>query len=358
MKTANTIVIAHPMHLGDVVTALPIAGALKQAIPTARIHFIGTAYTRPLLDACAHVDEFLDFDQVLADPTLLSQVEADVFINPYPHYGLARVAARAGIPCRIGNLRRPRSIPYCNRFVSYGRAHSQDHTVTINLKTLQALGIQVGSERNDLQPLYGLVRTLTLSETLQSQRDRQRFNLVLHPKSGGEGREWPLAHFAALIRSLPMDRFNIFLTGTAAEREWVYRHNPSLLQNVDVVDLMGQLQLSEFIAFLRTMDGIVASGTGPVHIGAAVGLHALGIFPPTININAMRWAPVGPRAEFLEQSACPKSQARVCSMQPLGPPCACTAAVKPEQVRERLLKWLPLPCETSFALSARRSLTI
>jgi len=127
-----------------------------------------------------------------------------------------------------------------------------------------------------------------------------------------------------------------------SSREWGCRHNPSLLQNVDVVDLMGQLQMSKFIAFLHTMNGIVASGTGPVHIDAAMGCTRRKFF-----VNDQHpfdvVAPVGPRAEILERLERPSTQARVCSMQPLGSLCACTAVVDPEQVRERLLKWLPVP---------------
>jgi ADP-heptose:LPS heptosyltransferase len=60
-----------------------------------------------------------------------------------------------------------------------------------------------------------------------------------------------------------------------------------------VTDLTGKLSLDELIAFLAHADGIVAASTGPLHIAAALGVTAVGLFPPTRPMHSGRWAPVG-----------------------------------------------------------------
>ena len=58
------ILISRTDNLGDVILTLPMAGILKKEIPGCYILFLGKAYTRPLIDACEFVDEFLDWDEI------------------------------------------------------------------------------------------------------------------------------------------------------------------------------------------------------------------------------------------------------------------------------------------------------
>jgi heptosyltransferase-3 len=62
-------------------------------------------------------------------------------------------------------------------------------------------------------------------------------------------------------------------------------------------------RLDELIAFIFNADGLLASGTGPLHLAAASGIHALGLFPPSRPIHPGRWAPLGKKAEYLESKS-------------------------------------------------------
>jgi ADP-heptose:LPS heptosyltransferase len=124
--------------------------------------------------------------------------------------------------------------------------------------------------------MYGLTRLTPLPEAIAALPDPTRFNLILHPKSRGSAREWGLENFAELIRLLPRDRFKIFVSGTAAERALM----PSLFDEFPfVTDLTGRLSLGELMSFIARVDGLVAASTGPLHLAAALGIHALGIYP-------------------------------------------------------------------------------
>jgi len=339
LKVARKIAIAHPMHIGDVVAVLPLAGILKERFPHAAICFIGNSYVAPLVDCCEHVDEFFDAGAVAENPGLLASAGIDVFLNPFPDQKLAEAAYVAGIPVRVGNLRRRRIWRYCNRFVSYSRNNAGRHEVDLNLENLAGVGINPSFERSELPRYFGLTRTEPLCPDIASLLGGTEFNIVMHPKSNKNGREWPARHYAALAGSLPADRFRIFVTGVAQEGQILLGEVPELFALPHVVNLCGKLDLPQFLAFLAAADGIVASGTGPLHVAAAMGRYALGIFPPRVNIDPMHWAPVGSRAEFICLTEPCRPGIGRCPADFPGGSCYCTEAISPDQVLSRVLKW-------------------
>ena len=120
----------------------------------------------------------------------------------------------------------------------------------------------------------------------------------MHPKSNGNGREWDMDNFTGLIKKLPATDFNIFITGSEKEHELFKTWIPSLPANV--TDLSGKMTMDELISFVYAVDGLLASSTGPLHLAAALGIYALGLFPITRTFNATRWEPIGRKAEHIE----------------------------------------------------------
>ena len=125
-----------------------------------------------------------------------------------------------------------------------------------------------------------------------------KFNLIIHPKSNGHGREWDMDNFTALIKKLPAGKFNILISGSEKEHELFKTWLPELPPHV--IDMSGKMNLDELISFVFKADGLLASGTGPLHLAAAAGIHTLGLFPLTRSVNATRWGPVGRKAEHIE----------------------------------------------------------
>src|SRR4030095_7735377 len=132
---------------------------------------------------------------------------------------------------------------------------------------------------------------------------KTKYNLILHPKSRGSAREWGLKNFISLIRQLDPDRYKIFISGTAAEKPLVQ----PLLDEIPhlVTDITGIMELSQFISFIEACDGLIACSTGPLHLAAALGKDALGIYAPVRPIHAGRWGPVGKNSEvFVLNKVC------------------------------------------------------
>ena len=70
------IVLSRTDSIGDVILTLPMAGALRQRYPDLYIIFLGSSYTRPIVECCPYVNEFADWSKdtdllILVDEGLL-----------------------------------------------------------------------------------------------------------------------------------------------------------------------------------------------------------------------------------------------------------------------------------------------
>jgi hypothetical protein len=98
----RVVAIAQSANLGDVVSCLPMAAALKERFPGVKVLFIARAYARALVEACTDVDGFLDSGAVLADPQLLHAHRVDALINPFLVDAFGIAARAAGCRCGWG----------------------------------------------------------------------------------------------------------------------------------------------------------------------------------------------------------------------------------------------------------------
>ena len=72
-----------------------------------------------------------------------------------------------------------------------------------------------------------------------------------------------------------------------------------IAKHPEAIDLTGKLSLQQFIAFINQCDVIIAASTGPLHIAAALGKKAIGLFAPMKPIHPGRWKPIGLHANYL-----------------------------------------------------------
>jgi len=339
-----TFLVSRTDAIGDVVLTLPVCGWLKQHYPGSRVVLIGRSYTAAVAAACPWVDDFLNADELLALPTAeqvaqIRRYAAAAIIHVFPHKALAQLAKRAGILLRIGTRNRLFHWLTCNRLVALSRRHSPLHEAQLNLQLLAPLGYAAPLALADVAALVRLEPAVPLPSRWQAvlaDRQPDQLNIILHPRSRGSAREWGLPHFGALARGLHAAGHRVFISGTAAEGEelasWLAEHAAYLTAN-----LTGQLTLPEFIAFIAAADGLVAGSTGPLHLAAALGRHALGLYPPIRPMHPGRWAPLGPLAEYLVFE---KPDCQDCRAAPAA--CACIKSIGTSAVLARSATWQPL----------------
>lgn len=331
------IILSRTDSIGDVVLTLPMAGVLKERLPGVNVLFLGSEYTRPVIDACTHIDEFINWDSFRDLPpeeqlTAFRGLRADVVIHVFPVPLVVRLAKRSGIPVRIATAHRSFTLASCNRLLWFSRSRSVLHEAQLNLKLLEPLGIDTKLSRDEIPGYYGL-EPHPLPAPYPGRGESgilypgTRFRLILHPKSRGSAREWGAENFSRLIGLLPEERFEIFVTGTEEEghlmRGFLEMHRER------VTDMTGRLTLPGLMDLIRNCDGMVAASTGPLHLAAAFGKTAVGLFAPMRPIWPSRWAPLGKRASYLVHD-------KRCSKCRRSMDCECMRSITPEAVASRL----------------------
>lgn len=309
---------------------LPLAGYLKQSIPGVQVDMLCRGYAAPVVNCCTFIDrtlavETVDIDRLFADGAY------DTVIFAFPDRALGRAARRAKVPNRVGSSHRLHHWLTCNRLAHFSRVRSQLHEAQLNFALLKPLGIDHVPTLAEIGPLYGL-QAPRLPET-DELAAAAPFNLILHPKSNGNGREWPLAHYAELAALLSSDPgITVWVTGSRAEGELLARDGGALLAHPNVRNLCGRFDLRGLVALIGVADGLIASGTGPLHVAAALGRNTLGLFPPIEPIHIGRWGALGTNATSL-------SGAQRCGNCTGVQACTCMAAISPAQVADVVLGW-------------------
>jgi ADP-heptose:LPS heptosyltransferase len=322
--------ISRTDKIGDVVLTLPIAGWLKEKYPGCSVYFLGRTYTKSVIEASQNIDGFLNWDELSKSKQALSTVKSydfDTVFHVFPSKEIAFLCKEAGISRRIGTSHRWYHWLTCTKKVHFSRKKSSLHESQLNFRLLGLEEPQL-PQLADLPRFYGMKPKATLAPQLQRLLNPDKLNIILHPKSKGSAREWSLENFKTLIK-LSEGRFQFFITGGPDEaeelREWSRDLN-------DVFFLAGTLRLEDFIPFIGACDGLIAASTGPLHLAASLGIHALGIFPPIKPMDPSRWAPIGEKASF-------QVAAKSCSDCLRRTSCACMDLVTPVSVYEALLHW-------------------
>ncbi len=339
------VLVSRTDRIGDVVLTLPLCGLLRETLG-ATVVFLGRAYTRPVLEAADAVDEVLAWDDAAppaARRALVAAARADAVLHAFPRPGVAAAAWRAGVPLRVGTSRRWYHWLTCNRLEPLARRDSPWHEAQLNVRLARALLPRVDHALAELAPYGRLTPRVPPPPALAPLLAPDRFNLVVHPRSLGSAREWPLASYRALVDRLPPARFRVLVTGSADEGAAMAGWLAALPPHAH--DVTGRLSLAELVAVLAAADGVVAASTGPAHLAAAAGARTLALFPPVRPIHPGRLAPRGPRAEVRVAPA----PCAACGGGAPGAACACMEAIPPAAVQARVEAWA---AEAAAALSA------
>jgi heptosyltransferase-2 len=272
MNLARTVII-DPAFLGDVVFDAPLVQAVKARVSEA---FVGIV-VRPPADAVARAIRGIDrvhvFDKRGRDRGIagVERIAAELrrenyqtALVPHPSVRSVLVAARAGIPTRVGA-----SQGLIGRRLLTERRPSECGEAFVRAR-LRLLG-EVDTE----PPLAG---------ALMSERSpgsgRARVGLVL-------GSEWPTKRWAIeqaadLLAGMDPSRLEVAFLGAEGER-WLYGELLARLRGRSlppIVDAIGE-DVAALIRRIAGLDVLIAGDTGPLHIARGLGVATIALFGPT-----------------------------------------------------------------------------
>jgi len=321
----KTVIIIRTDSIGDVCLTLPICGYLKAKFKGIRIVFLGNTYTAPILNCSKDIDEVISWKELseqVIDKQIqrIKKLDAFAIIHAFPKKEIARLMKKAGVPHRIGTSHRLFHLTTCNHRVNFTRKKAQEHESQLNFHLLKPCGLKYLPSLDEVTSYIHFETNHSIPSWLIEQSDSTKKRVVLHPKSQGSAVEWGVENFAKLGERLTAENYQVFYTGTEKEAE-SFRH----LIPENCIDTTGKLTLDELIAFIQSIDVLVAASTGPLHIAGLLNRGAVGLFAPRRPIHPGRWMPLGKHSTTIVHD-------ENCTTCASGKACDCISKIEVEKV--------------------------
>ena len=306
---APRIAIVKLSALGDVIHALPVARALRAAMPDAHLTWVVEAREYAILRDHPDLDSVVPVDtrlwrrliwrpegarQVLGKVgRLQARIRRAAFDVAIDLQGLMKsglLTAYTSAPVRIGfsaaRCRERLNVLFTNRRVTPPAAAR--HVVEQYLSLLAPLGISAPSPQFIIPVPSDADRRM--EEWLVKEGIKRGDRLVaINPGAGKPEKRWSVSSFHALADRLATEAAARILVLWGPDESHMAREIALGLPGSSVF-LAPPTDLGELTALLRRCRLMIANDTGPLHLAAALGTPSLGLFGPT---SAVRNGPYG-----------------------------------------------------------------
>ena len=275
--------------LGDCVLTLPLLKKMKEVFPGASVTVVTRPETAEVFSASGLAAEIIE-DRKKTSPSrlaefnrLVSELRArsfDAVIIPHRSLRSALLAWRAGVPVRVG---------FSSSAGSFLLTHKVPfswllHDVERNLALLSPLA-------EDLKTPFPGLRPAAAPAAGGAA-------VGVNTGSAWPTKRWPAEKWASLIRRLSGEfGTKVLMVGGPGEKDW----NAEIERQAGpehCLNLTGRTTMPELMEAIRPLKVFVSNDSGPMHIAAALGVPAVGIFGPTTR--ELGFFPYGPGNRVVE----------------------------------------------------------
>jgi lipopolysaccharide heptosyltransferase I len=322
MQPSN-ILLVRLSAIGDVIHTMPVACALMDRFPDARLTWVVEQRAAALLRGHRAIAELIALPHGFLKSPLgvwrlrrhLRQQRFDLAIDAQGLTKSALVAWLSGARRRIGF-----GNPWGRELSTWLNRERVDttrpHAVERNLELLRPLGIDAPRVHFDVPALPGDEAT---ARALVDQSPWQAGFALMTAGAGWPSKLWPLERFAAVARHL-MKQWRLatmIVCGNAAERQ---RAEQIEYISAGAAHVAPAMSLAELAAVMRRARLVVGCDTGPLHLAAAVGTACVGLYGPW---PAEGHGPYGPQhiavqKAFLDGSTRQRRRASAQFMEAIG----------------------------------------
>ena len=270
--------------IGDFILTLPAIAALRLQFPEAHLEVMGYPHIVQLAEAGGLVDHVRAIEArglagFFARNGELSEELCDYFsefnvVISYLYDPDEIFKTNVARCCRAQFIVGPHRPDESERF----------HATEVFLKPLERLAI---FDANPVPHLSLVVEEPTKPPAL---------TVALHPGSGSERKNWPMANWSELLIKLANEsEFNLLLVGGEAEGDQLATFAKVLPPNR--IRVARSLPLRELARQLKDCAGFIGHDSGITHLAAAVGLPTLALWADT---NVDIWRPLGNNVVILQ----------------------------------------------------------
>ena len=324
------ILIVPYMWIGDFVRCHTVVRLLLQRQPGCAIDVLTTPTVAPLLDYMPGVRKAIVAD--LPRKRLAWKAHAGLAKRLRAEgYGQALVMPRtwksalapylAGIPRRTGFVGEA-------RFALINDLRLGEQRLPRMVDRCAALALARDESVPESWPLPQLMVPASDVERWRERRrlaDDSRPAVAFAPGAVGPSKRWPVEYFADLASRLVAEGYDVWILGGPSEKDIatdICRAAPAHIRDLTGADLR------EAVLALAAACAAVSNDSGLLHVAAALGRPAIGIFGPT---SPWHWAPLNPISALIETVdvlACRPCHKPVCRVGHH----RCMRDIKPEQL--------------------------
>jgi ADP-heptose:LPS heptosyltransferase/GT2 family glycosyltransferase len=339
-------------HIGDFLTAIPALRALKARFPQARLHLLAPPATTALAARESCIDETMEFtffhavsgrgqlgvtDDILESLSArLKPYQFDMAIDLRMQPETRKTLRYTGAPFLAGYDHDGR-FPFLHVALEWEgdtallrkRQHISERLLQLVAATEEACRavpmVLCGPPADPTTvPALAMLPAGFLAKPL----------VCIHPGVGNPVRQWPAAHYGALIDLLTREAgLNAVLIGGGEEEAVADEVLRLVTAKESVASLVGRVKLGALSAVMQACALFVGNNSGPKHLAASLGVPTLGIHSAVVD--AVEWGPLGPASFALRRDMvcgpcylefatdCPRAMACLTGIKPRDAYAAC-----------------------------------
>lgn len=275
------ILIVKLYALGDCVYAQPMVPNLKANFPNAKIYWLVQKYSRTIIEHIEGVDQIIEW-QGIRTYRQLRQENIDLAFSLYRSPLSFIMLWLARIPIRVGFGWRGRGFALTHKIKFRADVIESDRY----LKLIEDLGFP--TKTRDRRLVVG-------NKEKEEVKDKAaKFGLDFHKRpivgifpGGGDNpqllmpmKRWDPERFAKVADWIVKEKkAQVVLLGGPSEKELGQKLESTC--SSPLLNLIGQTELTDLVAFLSLLDLLIACDTGPLHIAGALDVKTVGLFGPS-----------------------------------------------------------------------------
>jgi heptosyltransferase-2 len=296
-QNGSPILVVPYMWIGDFVRCHSVIKLLNARFPDRPVDVLSTSLCAPLTDYMPGLRQAIVVDLPRSRIAINDQRSLARRLKR-ENYGTALIMPRtwksalapflAGIPERTGFVGEM-------RFGLLNDVRYGERRLPRMVDRCAALALPRAAELPPEWPLPELKIARAEIESWRRERGLgfdHRPVIALAPGAVGPSKRWPGAAYAALTRRLIAEEFAVWVVGGPAEKSLA----AEIIGDTTARDLTGH-DLRNAILALAAAAVAVSNDSGLLHVAAAAGTPAIGIFGPT---SPWHWAPLNPLAAVIE----------------------------------------------------------
>jgi ADP-heptose:LPS heptosyltransferase len=287
-------------RIGDLVLTAPC----DEGLPDFEIDWFVTRGTGFVLAHAQPRRQFYEFAKDFSFRNFLSvfstlrRLRPDGILIFHAPWWISLAAFLARVPQRFGRRSQWHSFIFLNGGFRQARHLSERHELQYNLELRDAALGRTPSASTELSAAHALrIAAPQLAIREWGLIDKGYF--VVHPGMGGSALNWPIECYSALLRELIQYK-PVVITGTQNDRDYLEPLTKQTESMPSLIWLQERLKVDELLAVFAHAAAVVAPSTGPLHLAAALGVPAVGLYSPVVAESARRWRPLGPFVRVLE----------------------------------------------------------